>query len=62
MLDPIEVLRKRLGDGTQRELAGVLGISPQYLNDILSGHREPGPKLLEGLGLERIVTYRRKRA
>jgi transcriptional regulator with XRE-family HTH domain len=42
--------------GSQRKTASALGISPQYLNDILLGHREPSTKLLQALGMRRADT------
>lgn len=42
--------------GTQKAAAQHLGISPQYLNDILD-RRRSGHKVLERLGLRRVVTY-----
>lgn len=45
--------------GSQISRAKKLGISPAYLCDLLKGKRQPGPKLLEALGLE-IVYVRRK--
>jgi hypothetical protein len=33
-------------------------ISAQYLNDVLHGRREPGPKILQAIGFEKVVTYR----
>jgi transcriptional regulator with XRE-family HTH domain len=60
-MDPIKELRKRLRGRTQRSLADEVGVSSQYLNDILSGRREPGPAILAGLGLERVVSYRRSK-
>jgi hypothetical protein len=47
--------------GTQTALAYQLGIHPAYLNDVLNGRRDPGPAILEPLGYERVVIYRRKR-
>ena len=38
-------------------LADKLGITPQYLQDIKDGRREPGDKLLRGLGMVKVVTY-----
>lgn len=52
------ILRQKLGDGTQVDLAKSLGISPAYLSDILSGARDPGDRVLDALGLERAVDYR----
>ena len=56
-MDPLDILRQRLNGKTQRELAGELDISVQYLSDILNGRREPGPKILSALGIERRITY-----
>ena len=42
----------------QKEAARAWGVSPQYLSDVLRGHREPGPRLLEALGLRRVVEFR----
>lgn len=44
-------------EGSQKAAARKLGISPQYLNDIINYRREPGHKLLAALGLERLVLY-----
>ena len=43
---------------THKALAEKIGISPQYLHDILSGHRAPGIKVLVFLKLEAITVYR----
>lgn len=53
----IKRLEKLQGERSRQELAASLEISPAYLSDIFNGNREPGPKLLEKLGLVRIVTY-----
>lgn len=44
-------------EGGQQQLANRLGVSPQYLCDVLAGRREPGNKLLSGLGCKRVVIY-----
>ena len=44
---------------SQTTVADELGVSKQYLCDVLAGRRELGPKMLSGLGLYRIVSYRR---
>ncbi|MDV2988560.1 MAG: hypothetical protein P3T54_00135 [Dehalogenimonas sp.] len=41
----------------QKAAAKALKISPQYFGDIMRGNREPGPKVLAELGLERRVYY-----
>ena len=60
MIDPISALRTRLKGRTQTALADELGVSPAYLSDVLRGAKEPGKKILEPLGLYRVVTYRRR--
>jgi transcriptional regulator with XRE-family HTH domain len=47
--------------GSQAALARHLGVSPQYLGDVISGNRPPGESVLEPLGYERITTYRRRK-
>jgi transcriptional regulator with XRE-family HTH domain len=62
MIDPIRMLRETLDGGNQAQMARKIGISPQYLNDVLSGKRGAGDKILAYLGLEKIVTYRKRRS
>ena len=45
---------------TQKEFAAKLGISEQYLSDVLSGNRAPGKKFLDAIGWERVVYYKPK--
>ncbi len=56
----LALLRRRCDDaGGQASWAAANGVSPQYVNDVLHGRREPGEGILRPLGLERVVTYRR---
>ncbi len=34
------------------------GVSIQYAADVASGKREPGAKICQALGIERVVSYR----
>ncbi len=43
--------------GTQKATAEVLGVSAQYLGDVLTNKRAPGKKLLKAMGYKRIITY-----
>lgn len=43
---------------TQTWLANDIGVSLAFLHDVLNGRREPTGKILDYLGLERIVVYR----
>lgn len=63
MENPIEILRSLVANKTQAQVAEDLGVSPQYLSDVMKARRSPGKKLLDGMGIEKIVSYRRlKRA
>jgi transcriptional regulator with XRE-family HTH domain len=44
-------------EGNQKKLAEKLGISEQYLSDVLNGHSEPGESIYHALGYVRVVTY-----
>ena len=46
--------------GSSKATAKLLGISPQYLHDIRLQRRGLSDTVLRALGLERVVTYRRK--
>lgn len=46
--------------GTQKAAAESLGVSSQFLSDILKGRRDPGKKILDKLGLESSVVYTAK--
>lgn len=44
--------------GSQRELAKKIGISQAYLCHLLTGKREPAGKVLDFLGVQRVVGYK----
>jgi transcriptional regulator with XRE-family HTH domain len=46
--------------GSQRAVATELRVNQATINEVLNGKREPPPKLLAALGLERVVTYRER--
>lgn len=46
---------KEAGSGTA--WAKLHGVSVQYAADVMQGRREPGAKICEALGVERVVTY-----
>ena len=62
MLDHVLALLRRRCDeaGGQKVWARANGISTAYVSDVLNGRREPGDGILRPLGLEKVVTYRRK--
>jgi hypothetical protein len=57
-----ELARACERSGSQRAWATANRITQQHVSDVLNRRREPGPKVLDALGLEREEqTYRRKR-
>ena len=57
----LELLRQRQGGLSQKEYANKIGISPQFLNDILLGRRGIHDDVLAFLGLEDAGRVYRKR-
>lgn len=57
----LELLRRTCERaGGQREFARTSKkVSAQYVSQVLARKQEPGPALLEALGLEREYVYRR---
>lgn len=43
--------------GTGKAAAESLGVSQQYLTDVIKGRRDPGDKILSALGLQSRVVY-----
>lgn len=46
--------------GLQVAFAQDHELSAAYVNDVLRGRREPGKKILDAVGVERITVYRPK--
>ncbi|HDZ73185.1 MAG TPA: hypothetical protein ENH55_10480 [Aurantimonas coralicida] len=58
MTDVINLLRDECRqEGSQMAWAAANGVSDAYVSDVLLGRRDPGQSILEGLGLEKVVTY-----
>lgn len=61
-LDKVLTMIRKACDraGGQSAWAEKIGTTAQKVSDVLARRREPGPKLLSALGLERLPTeYRR---
>jgi hypothetical protein len=43
--------------GTMRAAALEMGVSLSYISDVLAGKRLPGKKVLNALGLRKVVTF-----
>lgn len=53
------IQKLKLFSPTQKATAKELGISPQYLGDILAGRREISDRVAKALGFRRVVTFER---
>lgn len=61
--DVLERLRAAIEKrGSAQAWAYDIPCSPSYVSDILAGRREPGPLVLQALGLEAVPTYREIRS
>ncbi len=47
--------------GGQSAWAKAACVRVGYVNDVLSGRRKPGDSILRGLGVEKLVIYRKVR-
>lgn len=45
--------------GTQRDLAARVGVSEQYLSDILSGRRDVSDEFAQKIGFRRMIRFAR---
>lgn len=55
--DVVALLRKRQAGRPAYQLADELGIAGSYLCEIFKGKRNPGPKVLDALGLIQKTIY-----
>lgn len=55
--DAVEMVKREVDATRQADFAAKAGVSQQYISDILSGQRRPGQKILDALGLRKVVTY-----
>jgi transcriptional regulator with XRE-family HTH domain len=59
MENPVEELKRLISQDSQIDVAESLGISPQYLSDVINERRAPGKKVLKALGLKLVKSYER---
>lgn len=57
--DLISILKHGTSATSFKEYAQVLGISPQYLHDVINGRRNVSAKLGAKLGYEMVVNWKR---
>lgn len=54
--DPIDALDEAATKhGSVSAFARATGFAPSYVHDVISGRRPPSKKLLDALGLKRVV-------
>lgn len=58
----MKLLRSELHKaGSQKALALRVGVSPQYINDVLNGRRTPGKRIPRALGYEHVDRYEKRK-
>jgi len=57
----VEYLKSQI-TGSQSEYAKNLGVSAQYLGDVISKKRMPGKKILDAVGFEKTTDYHKKQS
>lgn len=60
-MDPLKTLRAKVAASTQSAVARELGVSRQYIQQVIDSERPLSDGLLERLGYERVTTYRRRK-
>jgi len=54
------IRRACLTAGSQKAWAKLHHVNEAFLSQVLRGEREPSPAILDPLGMERVVIYRKK--
>jgi hypothetical protein len=55
-------LRRQVSQAERmQDWADQNGFARSYISDVLNGNRAPGRPLLDHLGFEKVISYRRKR-
>lgn len=52
----VKLLRKQQGKQSLRAFAAILDVTPAYLSDIYRNRRDPGPKILNLLEIDKQTT------
>ena len=61
--DPVKALRRLVKTlGTQRAAAAGLGISVNYMSDLINGRRDCSDRILAKLQLKRVIVTARRKA
>lgn len=57
-IDGVRKIVEGVAVPSHRKWAAKHGLSQQYVSMVINGEREPGPSILDAVGLERVVFYR----
>lgn len=55
--DVMRLLQESVNLSSQKQVAVLIGVSPQFINDVLRGRRDPGDKVAGYFGLKRKVVF-----
>ena len=63
-LDFIELFRLHVwrNHKTMQNYAESIGVSKAFVSKVANGHSQPTEQILESMGLEKVITYQKKRA
>ena len=56
--DVLAMLAQWVEQSSQAEVGRQVGVSRQHVSDVMRGFRPPSGRLLDLLGMERVVMYR----
>lgn len=59
--DFLTVIRTQIGEGSAKDFADRVGVSPQFISDVLKLRRAPTDNLAKAMGYDRIVFFRASR-
>ena len=57
MEDPIFELQTLVKASSQAKVALEIGVTQQYISDVINRRKAPGKSILRALGLERSISY-----
>lgn len=57
----VALIKSRQGVHNASDYAKILGVSRQFMSDVITGKRGPSKEMLDSIGMERVLVYRRKR-
>jgi len=55
--DVVKELKRRVDTTSQKDVAIALGMTPQFINDVIKGRREVSENLARGLGYAKVVSF-----